>query len=161
MMKTTQLPAILWNGKNLKEMTDFFDKDSIWQKWFSTFEEYQKYVSEHNNTFKMFYRDGSHLELPVGTWIVKIPGGYAPVGEYVYVPAKTSEYIERLSNDFALGFIEKGQPRTPKEVTLHNKFIKTYMAGYIRGGRDEIMRWRYGKEPAEEAYTEIEKLYFE
>lgn len=67
---------IKWNGDNLKEVLDFTGKCKNFDNWFSSFAEYEKYVHEHNNIFKLFDEDGSHCEVPVGSWIVKTPDGY-------------------------------------------------------------------------------------
>lgn len=66
---------IQWKGDNLKEVIDFTDNINF-DKWFTSFEDYEKYVHEHNNIFKLFNEDGSHYEVPVGAWIVKTPDGY-------------------------------------------------------------------------------------
>ena len=66
---------IQWQGNNLKEVIDFTGKDKNFEKWFKSFEEYEKYVHEHNNIFKIFTEDGSHYEVPVGAWIIKTPDG--------------------------------------------------------------------------------------
>lgn len=67
---------IQWKGDNLKEVIDFTGKDKNFGKWFKSFEEYEKYVHEHNDIFKLFNENGSHYEIPVGAWIVKTPDGY-------------------------------------------------------------------------------------
>ena len=67
---------IQWKGDNLKEVIGFTGKDKNFDKWFKSFEEYEKYVHEHNDIFKLFNENGSHYEIPVGAWIVKTPDGY-------------------------------------------------------------------------------------
>ena len=72
-----QKPCMVqWKGDNLKEVIDFTGKDKNFEKWFKSFEEYEKYVHEHNDIFKLFNENGSHYEIPVGAWIVKTPDGY-------------------------------------------------------------------------------------
>ena len=67
---------IQWKGDNLKEIIDFTGKDKNFEKWFKSFEEYEKYVHDHNDIFKLFNENGNHYEIPVGAWIVKTPDGY-------------------------------------------------------------------------------------
>ena len=67
---------IQWKGDNLKEVIGFTGKDKNFEKWFKSFEEYEKYVHEHNDIFKLFNENGNHYETPVGAWIVKTPDGY-------------------------------------------------------------------------------------
>ena len=67
---------IQWKGDNLKEVIGFTGKDKNFEKWFKSFEEYERYVHEHNDIFKLFNENGSHYEIPVGAWIVKTPDGY-------------------------------------------------------------------------------------
>ena len=72
-----QKPCMVqWKGDNLKEVIDFTGKDKNFEKWFKSFEEYEKYVHEHNDIFKLFDENGNHYEIPVGAWIVKTPDGY-------------------------------------------------------------------------------------
>ena len=72
-----QKPCMVqWKGDNLKEVIGFTGKDKNFEKWFKSFEEYEKYVHEHNNIFKLFSENGNHYEIPVGAWIVKTPDGY-------------------------------------------------------------------------------------
>ena len=71
-----KLCMIQWKGDNLKEVIGFTGKNKNFDKWFTSFEEYERYVHEHNNIFKLFNEDGSHYEVPVGAWIVKTPDGY-------------------------------------------------------------------------------------
>ena len=75
--KGEQNPCMIqWKGDNLKEVIDFTGKDKNFGKWFKSFEEYEKYVHEHNDIFKLFNENGNHYEIPVGAWIVKTPDGY-------------------------------------------------------------------------------------
>ena len=72
-----QKPCMVqWKGDNLKEVIGFVGKDKNFEKWFKSFEEYEKYVHEHNDIFKLFNENGTHYEIPVGAWIVKTPDGY-------------------------------------------------------------------------------------
>ena len=67
---------VQWKGDNLKEVIGFTGKDKNFEKWFKSFEEYEKYVHDHNDIFKLFNENGNHYEIPVGAWIVKTPDGY-------------------------------------------------------------------------------------
>lgn len=49
-----KLVMIQWKGNNLKEVIDFTGKDKNFEKWFKSFEEYEKYVDDHNSIFKLF-----------------------------------------------------------------------------------------------------------
>lgn len=72
-----QKPCMVqWKGDNLKEVISLTGKDKNFEKWFKSFEEYEKYVHEHNDIFKLFDENGNHYEIPVGAWIVKTPDGY-------------------------------------------------------------------------------------
>lgn len=78
------LDMIQWRGNNLKEIIDFTGKDKNFDNWFKSFAEYEKYVSEHDNVFKLFNADGSHFEIPVGAWIVKTPDGYNVASKAIF-----------------------------------------------------------------------------
>ena len=109
-----QNPAMIqWKGNNLKEVIDFTGvyKDGF-EKWFhNSWEEYEKYVHEHNNIFKIFNKDGSHIEVPVGAWIVKTPDGYNTASRYVFrqKPAGKVEPKFKIGdfivNDYCMGRI--------------------------------------------------------
>ena len=89
-----QKPCMVqWKGDNLKEVIDFTGKDKNFEKWFKSFEEYEKYVHEHNNIFKLFNEDCSHYEIPVGAWIVKTPDGYN-IASNAVLNQKSSNKIE-------------------------------------------------------------------
>ena len=56
-----QKPCMIqWKGDNLKEVIGFTGKDKNFEKWFKSFEEYERYVHEHNDIFKLFNENGSH-----------------------------------------------------------------------------------------------------
>ena len=80
-----QKPCMIqWKGDNLKEVVGFTGKDKNFEKWFKSFEEYEKYVQEHDGIFKLFNADGSHYEVPVGAWIVKTPDGYNVASKAIF-----------------------------------------------------------------------------
>ena len=80
-----QLKTIKWNGDNLKEVVDFTGKNPEFEKWFKSWDDYENYVHSHGNIFKIFYRDGSHYEVPAGASIIKwIDGTNVPTeGRFV------------------------------------------------------------------------------
>ena len=89
-----QKPCMVqWKGDNLKEVIGFTGKDKNFEKWFKSFEEYEKYVHEHNDIFKLFNENGSHYEIPVGAWIVKTPDGYN-IASNAVLKQKSADKIE-------------------------------------------------------------------
>ena len=89
-----QKPCMVqWKGDNLKEVIGFTGKDKNFDKWFKSFEEYEKYVHEHNNIFKLFSENGNHYEIPVGAWIVKTPDGYN-IASNAVLKQKSADKIE-------------------------------------------------------------------
>ena len=97
-----QAYAIQWKGNNLKEVIEFTGKDKNFNKWFKSFEEYEKYVYDHNNIFKMFTEDGSHYEVPVGAWIIKTPDGCNVASKAIFVQKSSwSEEDETIKNNIS------------------------------------------------------------
>ena len=93
-----QKPCMVqWKGDNLKEVIGFTGKDKNFEKWFKSFEEYEKYVHEHNDIFKLFNENGSHYEIPVGAWIVKTPDGYN-IASNAILKQKSADKIEPTFN---------------------------------------------------------------
>ena len=89
-----QKPCMVqWKGDNLKEVIGFVGKDKNFEKWFKSFEEYERYVHEHNDIFKLFNENGSHYEIPVGAWIVKTPDGYN-IASNAVLKQKSADKIE-------------------------------------------------------------------
>lgn len=72
----TQLNAVLWNGYNLEEVIQFTGKHHKFNDWFPTWEDYEKYVKDHDRIFKLFSPTGISVDMKPGTWIVKLPNGY-------------------------------------------------------------------------------------
>lgn len=70
-----ELKKIQWTGDNLKEVIEFTGRSPKFDEWFKTWEEYEEYVRSHGNIFKIFFENGSHYEVPVGSWIIKTPDG--------------------------------------------------------------------------------------
>jgi len=75
MKKVQTLPYIIWTGNNLFEVLGFTGKYRRFGEWFKSFDEYERYVYSHGSIFKIFTEDGDHYDCPVGTMIVKTPGG--------------------------------------------------------------------------------------
>lgn len=75
--------SVIWNGDNLKKviaLTGLYEDG--FEKWFhNSWEEYEKYVHDHNDIFKLFYPDGTHIEVPKGSKLVKYPNGRIEVRE--------------------------------------------------------------------------------
>ena len=71
-----KLDAILWTGYNLEEVIGFVGKSRKFNEWFKTWEEYEKYVNEHDRIIKLFSPTGFSVDVPPNTWIVKLPNGF-------------------------------------------------------------------------------------
>ena len=84
---------IEWTGNNLKEVIEFTGKSPRFDEWFKTWDEYESYVHSHGNIFKLFNEDWTHLEVPVGAWIVKTPDGRNVPSAFLYQeqPVKWNE----------------------------------------------------------------------
>ena len=62
---------IQWTGDNLKEVIAFVG-GSCHNRWFKSFDEYEQYVHDHDNIFKLFMQNSlSHYEIYVGCWLEK------------------------------------------------------------------------------------------
>ena len=71
-----KLDAILWTGFNLKEVVEFTGKSPKFNEWFKTWDEYEKYVEDHNSIFKLFSPTGFSVDVYPNTWIVRLPDGF-------------------------------------------------------------------------------------
>ena len=80
--KQKPVEMIQWTGENLIDVINFTGKSPNFDKWFNSFDEYENYVHNHNNIFKLFNDDGSHYEVPVGAWIVRTPDGYNVASQF-------------------------------------------------------------------------------
>ena len=99
-----QKPTMIqWTGDNLKEVIDFTGKSPKFDEWFKSWDEYEEYVHSHNNILKLFCEDGSHYEVPVGSWIVKTPDGFniPSQSKFVLKPAEWSEEDDEMIDRIA------------------------------------------------------------
>ena len=100
--QSKQKPIMIqWQGNNLKEVIEFTGKDKNFEKWFKSFEEYEKYVDDHNGIFKLFNADGSHYEVPVGAWIVRTPDGYNVASKAVFKQKPTDRVEPKFKVKYA------------------------------------------------------------
>lgn len=68
------MDKIKWTGDNLRAVINFtglYEKG--FNEWFhGSWEEYEKYVHEHDNVIKIFNHDGTlKMYVPVGTTLIK------------------------------------------------------------------------------------------
>lgn len=68
--KPVVIEAIKWTGDNLKEVLDFTGRYERFDEWFKSFGEYENYVKEDGNIFKIFTLEGT-MKATVGDWIIK------------------------------------------------------------------------------------------
>lgn len=97
-LKEQKPKMIQWTGKNLKEVIDFTGKSPRFDEWFKSWEDFENYVHSHEDILKLFCEDGSHYEVPVGSWIVKTPDGFnvPSLSKFVQKPAEWSEEDEDI-----------------------------------------------------------------
>ena len=69
------LKAVQWTGYNLEEVIGFVGKSPRFNDWFKSWEEYEKYVAEHDRIVKLFSPTGYSVDVHPGEWIVKLPDG--------------------------------------------------------------------------------------
>lgn len=149
---------IQWKGDNLKEVLDFAGKCQNLNKWFKSFVEYEKYVHEHEDIFKLFNKDGSHYEVRVGAWLIKTPDNRIVASQSTFVP-KSPEHEWTKEDEIgfadALWCINKAAKSAKDENEMGNcwtaeKWIKTLNPKKLREGRK-----------AESSYMTPHKKFFE
>lgn len=87
------LQAVYYDGNNLEEVIRFTGKSEHYKKYFSSWDQYVSYVRSHGNTVKLWNKDGSHLVVKPGSWIVRLPEGtYHPV---LTIPANATVEYEK------------------------------------------------------------------
>lgn len=122
-LEENQKPAMIqWTGKNLKELVQFTGKSPKFDEWFKTWEDFENYVHTHNNIFKIFNEDGSHIEIPVGAWIVKTPDGHNVASRYVFKqkPAWSREDEQNLNA--VLSYIKDEYLRRWLKYAIYNRY---------------------------------------
>lgn len=72
--KPIPVEAIQWTGDNLAEVLEFTGKHPKWDKWFSSFEEYQDFVKKDRNVFKIITNHGT-VEANPTDWVLRSPSG--------------------------------------------------------------------------------------
>ena len=96
------MKMIIYDGQNLKEVIDFVGKYDKFDERFGSWDEYAKYVEEHDNLFKIFYDNGENIEIGPGTTIVKYDNGYVvPVpykGQKIYFAEEKRPYTVRATD---------------------------------------------------------------
>jgi hypothetical protein len=76
--KPVTIEAILWTGNNLKEVINFTGKHPKWDKWFSSWEEYEERVKNDGGIFKIITLEGT-MEASIGDYIIKgVKGEFYP-----------------------------------------------------------------------------------
>ena len=94
---------IQWTGNNLKDVIEFTGKSPRFNEWFKSWDDYEDYVRQHGNIFKMFNDDGSHLEVPVGAWIVKTPDKRCVASKFTLKQPES----EKIAAAYQLGLADK------------------------------------------------------
>ncbi len=94
---------IQWTGNNLKDLIEFTGKSPRFNEWFKSWDDYEDYVRQHGNIFKMFNDDGSHLEVPVGAWIVKTPDKRCVASKFTLKQPES----EKIAAAYQLGLADK------------------------------------------------------
>lgn len=94
--KIEQKPEMIqWTGNNLREVADFTGVHPMFSVWFKTWEDYETYVHNHDDIYKLFDGDGNHMEVPVGAWIMKAPDGYCVASKYRFVQKRVSDWSSK------------------------------------------------------------------
>lgn len=139
---------IQWTGKNLKEVIDFTGKFPRFDEWFKSWEEYKNYVHSHNNILKLFCEDGSHYEVPVGSWIVKTPDGFNIPSLFKFVQ-KPVEYIE-FDNEFKNQISHLLASVLNKEHDYTEGFVKYVSQSLLEYAKNELKSAEWNEEYREE-----------
>lgn len=76
--KPVTIQAIQWTGDNLKEVLEFTGKSEKFDEWFSSFEDYENFVRNDGNVFKIFTLEGI-MDATIGDWIIRgVKGEHYP-----------------------------------------------------------------------------------
>lgn len=77
--------AIQWTGNNLKEVLEFTGKNEKFDEWFSSFEQYEEFVKEDDNIFKLFSHSCKWSEKAyVGDYLLQTYSGNIVVMDKYY-----------------------------------------------------------------------------
>mgnify|MGYP000347870356 CR=1 FL=1 len=68
--KPVTIECIEWTGENLKEVLEFTGKTERFNEWFSSFEEFESYVKNDGDIFKIFTLEGV-MKASVGDYIIR------------------------------------------------------------------------------------------
>ena len=78
------IDAIQWTGNNLREVLDFTGKHPEWDRWFTSFEAYEKHVKADGGLFKILTKEGT-MRAPPGWWIIRgVMGEHYPCAPDVF-----------------------------------------------------------------------------
>lgn len=89
--KPVVIEALIWNGENLKEIIDFTGKSPKWDEYFKSFKEYELFVKNDRNVFKIFTLEGT-MEASVGDYIIRgVNGEFYPCKPDIF--EKTYELV--------------------------------------------------------------------
>ena len=76
--KPVTISAIRWTGDNLREVIAFTGKHPGWDKWFSSWEDYERHVQQDGQQFKIFTLEGT-MRADIGDWIIRgVKGEHYP-----------------------------------------------------------------------------------
>lgn len=85
----TVMPAVFYNGTNLKEVIDFTGRDPRFWDEFTSWEEFERQVEDDSGIITMTLPNGSERRFPPNSWIIRmtdgcyacaLPGVLAPLG---------------------------------------------------------------------------------
>lgn len=71
----TTLPAVFYNGANLKEVVDFTGRDPRFWDEFPSWEGFERHVADENGVIVMTLRDGTRRVFYPGSWVIRMPDG--------------------------------------------------------------------------------------
>jgi hypothetical protein len=76
--KPVVIEAVQWTGNNLQEVLEFTGKHPNFDKWFSSFEEYERHVRHDGQSFHVITLEGTMRAAP-NDWIIKgVNGEFYP-----------------------------------------------------------------------------------
>lgn len=97
--KPVVIEAVIWNGENLKEVIDFTGKSTKWDEYFKSIEEYELFVKNDRNVFKIFTIEGT-MEASVGDYIIRgVNGEHYPCKPDIFEKTYEPVYYEKLAKE--------------------------------------------------------------